>query len=105
MFFIPPDSLQRATSSLLSPSFLSPFFLTLNSPSPPPIHTKKNRFSPRHNSVTPAEEAEMIAALGFSSLDELIDATVPSSIRADKPLDLGEYSEGYTESEFLEKFK
>ncbi len=47
----------------------------------------------------------MVAALGFSSLDELIDATVPKSIRADKALDLGEYTEGYTESEFLEKFK
>ena len=71
-----------------------------NSPLP-----KTHRFSPRHNSLTPAEEAEMVAALGFGSLDELIDATVPASIRADKPLDLGEYSEGYTESEFLEKFK
>ena len=104
-----PTGRARSTSSF--PLFFLLFFL----PSPPssspvplpaPFHPKTLiRFSPRHNSLTPAEEAEMVAALGFSSLDELIDATVPASIRAEKPLDLGEYTEGFTESEFLEKFK
>lgn len=47
----------------------------------------------------------MVAATGFPSLDDLIDATVPKTIRNDKPLDLGAYSAGMTESEFLDKFK
>ena len=47
----------------------------------------------------------MVAATGFPSLDALIDATVPKTIRDDKPLDLGEYTPGMTESEFLDKFK
>lgn len=47
----------------------------------------------------------MVAAVGFDSLDALIDATVPAAIRADKALDLGEYTAGMTESAFLEKFK
>lgn len=46
----------------------------------------------------------MVAACGFSSLHELIEATVPDSIKR-PPMDLGKYQEGYTESEFLEKFK
>lgn len=47
----------------------------------------------------------MVAAVGFDSLDALIDATVPAAIRAGKELDLGEYTAGMTESAFLEKFK
>lgn len=47
----------------------------------------------------------MVATVGYPSLDALIDATVPKSIRNDKPLDLGSYSAGMTESEFLDKFK
>ena len=62
-------------------------------------------FAPRHNSATPAEIDAMVAAMGYPSLDALIDATVPASIRADKPLDLGAYTPGMTESEFLDKFK
>lgn len=62
-------------------------------------------FAPRHNSATPAEIDAMVAATGFPSLDALIDATVPKTIRDDKPLDLGEYTPGMTESEFLDKFK
>jgi hypothetical protein len=107
------DSLQQGELARPLPSLSSSsssFSLLLLPPHqfhfPLPFHPKTLiRFSPRHNSLTPAEEAEMVAALGFSSLDELIDATVPASIRAEKPLDLGEYTEGFTESEFLEKFK
>ena len=44
----------------------------------------------------------MVAATGFGSLDELIDATVPPEIRRQTALDLGKYSPGMTESEHLE---
>ena len=47
----------------------------------------------------------MVAATGFGSLDELITATVPKAIRREGQMDLGEYTQGYTESEFLAKFK
>ena len=46
----------------------------------------------------------MVAACGFTSLHEMIEATVPESIKR-PPMDLGKYQHGYTESEFLEKFK
>ena len=71
-------------------------------PLPLPLHVS---FAPRHNSATPAEVDAMVAAVGFDSLDALIDATVPAAIRAGKELDLGEYTAGMTESAFLEKFK
>ena len=41
----------------------------------------------RHIGPSPAEMAEMLAAVGCSSLDALIDETVPASIRQDAPLD------------------
>jgi len=46
----------------------------------------------------------MATSCGFPSLDAMIEATVPSSIKR-KPMDLGKYNAGYDESEFLEKFK
>jgi Glycine cleavage system P-protein len=62
-------------------------------------------FVPRHNSTTPAEEAAMVATTGFASLDALIDATVPKSIRRSDGMDMGRYTAGMTESEFLAFFK
>ena len=47
----------------------------------------------------------MVELTNFNTLDELIDATVPKAIRRGKPMDLGEYTEGFTESGFLAKFK
>ncbi len=43
----------------------------------------------RHIGPSPAEMAEMLEVLGVSSLDELIDQTVPESIRQAEPLDFG----------------
>ncbi|GKB50350.1 transport protein Sec31 homolog B-like protein isoform X1 [Tanacetum coccineum] len=49
--------------------------------------TKKRPSSPtlyspsRHNSATPDEQSKMAEFVGFNSLDSLIDATVPKSIR------------------------
>ncbi|KAK9846586.1 hypothetical protein WJX81_007159 [Elliptochloris bilobata] len=62
-------------------------------------------FAPRHNSGTVTEVAEMVAATGFESLDALVDATVPKAIRRPDLMDLGAYTEGMRESEFLKKFK
>src|SRR5688500_14480446 len=45
-------------------------------------------FVPRHIGPSDAEVAEMLAALGVASLDELIDKTVPPSIRRKAPLQL-----------------
>src|SRR5207248_1899742 len=41
-----------------------------------------------HIGPGPADQAEMLAALGLGSLDELTDQVVPASIRWDKPLEL-----------------
>ncbi len=44
----------------------------------------------RHIGPSPSEMDAMFAALGVGSLDELIDQTVPASIRQREPLDFGE---------------
>ncbi|HEY6220257.1 MAG TPA: aminomethyl-transferring glycine dehydrogenase [Gemmatimonadaceae bacterium] len=43
-------------------------------------------FIPRHIGPTPAEVAQMLETIGAKSLDALIDATVPESIRLRRPL-------------------
>jgi len=62
-------------------------------------------FERRHNSGTTQEVAEMCAAIGFKDIDALIDATVPENIRLKKMMDMGEYTQPLTESEFLAMFK
>jgi glycine dehydrogenase len=47
----------------------------------------------RHIGPSPAEMAEMLDAVGVASLDELIDQTVPASIRQSIPLGWGPLSE------------
>ncbi|HMB94774.1 MAG TPA: hypothetical protein VKK61_01915, partial [Tepidisphaeraceae bacterium] len=42
-------------------------------------------FIPRHIGPSEKEIREMLAAIGLSSLDELIDQTVPEAIRLKKP--------------------
>ena len=43
----------------------------------------------RHIGPSPSEMADMLAAVGVSKLDQLIDETVPKAIRQAKPLDFG----------------
>ena len=43
----------------------------------------------RHIGPSPEEIDQMLATIGYSSLDDLIDATIPGSIRQKKPLDWG----------------
>jgi glycine dehydrogenase len=47
----------------------------------------------RHIGPSPAEMAEMLQAVGVQSLDELIDQTVPASIRQSTPLNWAPLSE------------
>lgn len=55
----------------------------------------EDQFVNRHVDPTSEEIDQMLKALGFSSLDALIDETVPSSIRLQKPLDLPEQKSEY----------
>ncbi|MEP0202358.1 MAG: aminomethyl-transferring glycine dehydrogenase [Halioglobus sp.] len=45
-------------------------------------------FIQRHIGPTPAQQQEMAQAIGFETLDALIDATVPANIRKQTPMDL-----------------
>src|SRR6059058_385767 len=47
-----------------------------------------DRFVDRHIGPDSGDVEKMLAALGVRNLDELIDRTVPASIRMQKPLDL-----------------
>jgi len=47
-----------------------------------------DRFVRRHIGPTSADMQEMLAALGYSHIEELIDAAVPAKIRLQKPLNL-----------------
>lgn len=58
-----------------------------------------NKFLNRHVGPRESEIASMLKAIGVSSLDELIDQTVPKSIRYTKPLDMAQ--EGMSEYEYL----
>ena len=49
-------------------------------------HMDAGSFIPRHIGPSQAEQQEMLQALGFDSLDAMIDATVPESIRLRRPL-------------------
>src|SRR6516162_2158937 len=49
----------------------------------------ENDFAARHIGPSPADVKKMLDVMGVSSLDELIDQTIPSSIRQSMPLNLG----------------
>ncbi len=58
---------------------------------------QKDDFIRRHIGPGEVQIAEMLATLGVSSIEELIDKTVPAAIRTDEPLDVPENkSERYT---------
>ena len=59
-------------------------------------------FVPRHIGPSQADIEKMVAAVGFKSLDELIDATIPAKIRFRGDLDLGP---GNAEQEVLAEFR
>src|SRR6476469_10321758 len=59
-------------------------------------------FIPRHIGPSAEDIEKMVAAIGFSSLDELIDSTIPEKIRYRKPLAL---PSGRAEHEVLADFR
>src|SRR6476661_2657725 len=59
-------------------------------------------FVPRHIGPSETETQEMLAAIGVKSLDALIDATVPASIRLGRPLAL---PAGLSEHEALSRLR
>lgn len=61
-----------------------------------------DRFEHRHNGPDAAETKQMLEFIGANSLDQLIDETVPASIRLPKPLNL---PAGLEEQAFLNKLK
>ncbi len=61
-----------------------------------------NTFIQRHNGPTEVEVAQMLETIGVKSIDELIEKTVPASIRFKTPLDL---PKGISEHEYLSGVK
>ncbi|MEB2786218.1 aminomethyl-transferring glycine dehydrogenase [Algoriphagus persicinus] len=60
------------------------------------------KFESRHNGPTDLEITAMLEKIGASTLEELINQTVPKSIQLERPLDL---PAAKLESEFLKGFK
>jgi len=60
-----------------------------------------DRFERRHIGPSPGETKEMLNYLGVSSLDELIEQTVPDSIRLKKPMSFTGFDGALGEFEYL----
>jgi glycine dehydrogenase len=59
-------------------------------------------FDRRHIGPSPDAQAKMLAVLGYSSLEDLIDAAVPASVHSDTPLAL---DRGRSEHEVLDELR
>ncbi len=59
-------------------------------------------FARRHIGPAPEDQAKMLAVLGYSSLEDLVDATVPASVHSSTPLAL---DAGRSESEVLDELR
>ncbi|KAF3660088.1 Glycine dehydrogenase (decarboxylating), mitochondrial [Capsicum annuum] len=100
-----PASLYRGCSRYVSS--LSPYFhqvhaaksfvrsITVGALKP------SDTFPRRHNSATPEEQSKMAEFCGFQSLDALIDATVPQSIRI-QSMEFNKFDGGLTESQMID---
>src|SRR5579864_4665573 len=67
-----------------------------------PANDSSGEFQTRHIGPNPSEAKQMLELLGFSTLDELIDAAVPRSIRLSRALQI---PAGRGESEVLSALK
>ncbi len=63
---------------------------------------KTEKFNLRHNGMNPFDLKVMLAKIGVSSLDELIDQTIPSDIRLKKGLNLPEELSEYEYAEHIQ---
>jgi glycine dehydrogenase len=62
----------------------------IRTPVHPDVLAPSDTFARRHVAPSDAELADMLAALGYRSLDELAAATVPPAIALQQPLQLGD---------------
>ncbi|WP_423921592.1 aminomethyl-transferring glycine dehydrogenase [Candidatus Poriferisodalis sp.] len=62
-------------------------------------------FATRHIGLRPDDITAMLKRLGFSSLEELVDAAVPAEIRLDEPLELAGLRRPMSETEALAAIK
>src|ERR1700730_17110068 len=86
-----PASAYRPIPRLPRLSFSPPFIVPLHLPKRSPFNMnlfeqQANEFAGRHIGPDESETSGMLAAIGVRSLDELIDRTIPSAIRTNKPL-------------------
>ena len=63
-------------------------------PQPGPLDPL-DTFARRHLGPTPAEEREMLAALGCRSMADLIDAAIPAGIRLRREYGIGDYERSF----------
>lgn len=66
------------------------------------MHHQLDTFSRRHIGPTASETTQMLQTVGVSSLEELIDQTIPASIRLEKKLNL---TPALTEQAYLEHIR
>jgi glycine dehydrogenase len=59
-------------------------------------------FARRHVGPAPEDQAKMLAVLGYSSLEDLVDAAVPASVHSDQPLAL---EPGRAEHEVIDELR
>jgi glycine dehydrogenase len=109
------DSLDLHPSSDLSQSDSDPSYARFSSSavfqngngsaangSTQPVFGEAQGFERRHIGPSPADVEKMLEVLGFSSLEALIDQTIPPAIRLQKPLEL---SGGASEYEVLQELR
>ena len=61
-----------------------------------------DEFSQRHNSISEDDQKKMLSEIGVKSMDELINLTIPDSIRLKSELNL---DPAQTETQYLKSFK
>lgn len=61
---------------------------------------KTEQFKDRHIGISETDKQKMLESIGLSSIDELIEQTIPSDIRLSDPLPL---PEPLTEQEYAEE--
>lgn len=65
------------------------------------LFTAQDQFIPRHIGPTDGEITRMLKSIGMSSLEELVEKTVPAGIRLNRALDMGEFTRPRGEMEAL----
>lgn len=68
-------------------------------------HCHVCRFAPRHNALSPQDEKEMCEIIGAKDMDDLMNSSIPDGLPRLDGLNLGVYTKGMSETEFLEHFK